>query len=165
MPIPKNEIKNLSPIKERPSKTFEKRVEKFVAKYFDQRFFSQSLKIGPNKFHEFDLVSENKMIIIECKCPTWRMGKSRPEGKICEAIKDLFFLTRIQAQKKILVIRSNISNRDKDIVDLIANSCESLTDETEIWRYVERKTPVKDEIEVVCSAGKSWYKEMYEIDS
>ena len=88
------EGKRLSP------KMFEDRVSDFLRNTFGQKFYERSLQIGPNKYHNFDLVSEDGNIVVECKSYTWTESGNFPSAKISTAVEAIFYLSRIRAKRK-----------------------------------------------------------------
>ena len=47
----------------------------------------------PPRPHRFDLVSEDRRIVVECKCYTWTSGGKTPQGKISTLIEALYYMS------------------------------------------------------------------------
>ena len=75
-------------------KAFEYRVSEYLQNKFGQRFYEQNMQIGPDKYHNFDLVSEDRAIVVECKSYTWTESGNFPSAKISTAVEAIFYTNK-----------------------------------------------------------------------
>ena len=139
---------------------FEDRVSRFVESKFGKRFYKQDLQIGPSKFHRFDLVSEDKSIVVECKSYTWTESGNFPSAKISTAIEALFYLSRIIASRKILVFQDNINQRGESLVEVFVRRYDGIMDDVEVWRYSMSDSIENDKVVVVRTPKDNWYEKI-----
>ena len=139
---------------------FEDRVSKFVESKFGKRFYKQDLQIGPSKFHRFDLVSEDKSIVVECKSYTWTESGNFPSAKISTAIEALFYLSRIIASRKILVFQDNINQRGESLVEIFVRRYDGIMDDVEVWTYSMSDSIENDKVVVVRTPKDNWYEKI-----
>ena len=69
---------------------------------------------NPPKLHKFDLVSEDKSIIVECKDNNWSKTDEVPSGKIATMLKEILHFNKgPKDTKNILVLRKYYSEKRK----------------------------------------------------
>ena len=74
---------------------------------FGQRFTSRQLKLVTNGSHEFDAVSEDGKIVVSIKASSGlTSGGNLPSGKFNDNIAELYFLSLVEAEQRILVLTS-----------------------------------------------------------
>ncbi|WP_368293738.1 hypothetical protein [Dehalobacter sp. TBBPA1] len=139
---------------------FEKRVKVYLEKTFSQDFKEKALVVGVNKEHKFDLVSSDNLIIAECKSYTWTKGSNMPSGKVSTALEAVFYLSRIVADKKILVFQDSIKHSGESLVDMFLKNNGGLLDDVEIWTF-KVDEHMRDIVEIKRTCGETWYKNMY----
>jgi hypothetical protein len=87
------------------------RFEKKYKKKFSREKHISTFQIGdPSKAHRFDVVSEDRTVVIECKCITWTESGKIPSGKIKsvnEAVFYLSFITDDTVVDKFVVIKKS----------------------------------------------------------
>lgn len=142
-------------------RAFEDRVLKYMENKFKKRLYKQNLQVGPNKFHEFDLVSEDKNIVIECKSYTWTKSGNSPSAKISTAIEAVFYLSRIAVDKKILVFQDDINDRGESFVSTFVRRYDGILDDVEVWAYYVGDNLESDNVKVVREPKDNWYKMLY----
>lgn len=76
-------------------KAFQELVLKSMEERFDTPFDMEvALPIGyPSKNHKFDCVSEDRKIIVECKCYTWTATGNVPSAKLMGLNEALFYMS------------------------------------------------------------------------
>lgn len=141
-------------------KAFEYRVANYLDNKFSKRFFSQSLQVGPNKFHKFDLVSEDKNTVVECKSYTWTESGNFPSAKISTSVEAIFYFSRIVADKKILVFQDDINDRGESLVDIFVRRYDGVLDDIEVWAYTVRDTIENDDVRIARPPKSSWYEKL-----
>jgi len=139
---------------------FEDRVSRFVESKFGKRFYKQDLQIGPSKFHRFDLVSEDKNIIIECKSYTWTESGNFPSAKSSTAIEALFYFSRIVDSRKILVFQDHINQRGESLVEIFVRRYDGVIDDVEVWAYSMGDSIENDKVVVVRTPKDNWYEKI-----
>ncbi len=83
----------------------EPEVRKALQKEFGVEFSVQFLKLDSGGEHEFDAVSVDKKIVTSIKSSSGKTsGGKRPSAKISIAISEIYFLSLVKAEKKILVL-------------------------------------------------------------
>jgi len=137
-------------------KEFEDRVFIYLYNKFKQKFYTQSLQIGPNKYHGFDLVSEDRNIVVECKSYTWTGSDNFPSAKISTAVEATFYLTRIRTKKKILVFQDDFNSTGESLADTFVRRYNGVLDDIEVWAYNAGKSPEKDYIRIVRTPKDNW---------
>ena len=142
-------------------KDFECRVANYVGNKFGKRFFSQSLQVGSNKCHNFDLVSEDKNIVVECKSYTWTESGNFPSAKISMSVEAIFYFSRIVADKKILVFQDDINDRGESLVDIFVRRYDEVLDDIEVWAYKAGDSIERDNVRVVRKPKDNWYEKLY----
>ncbi|WP_274964124.1 hypothetical protein [Tepidanaerobacter syntrophicus] len=142
-------------------KDFENRVGLYLNKKFKDSFSEKPLIIGVNKVHKFDLVSSDNSIVAECKSYTWTKYGNFPSAKISTAIEAVFYLSRIIAERKILVFQDDFNKKGESLVEIFIKRYDGILDDVEIWRYLVGETIDYDSIEIIREGKESWYKNLY----
>ena len=150
---------------ERESTLFEKRVIKFFALKKGWKLSDQTLEIGRNDdgtplMHEFDLVSEDGTVVGECKFYKWTRSGNYPQGKISTANEALFYLSRVNAKEKFLVLKEDVSLRGKSLPEVYVSRSSGLMDDVEVYKYIYGSDLEKDELVKIRSKGKVWYHKL-----
>lgn len=140
---------------------FEERVSDYFQKQFQDSFVEKALVVGENRTHKFDLVSNNNSIIVECKSYTWTKDNNFPSAKISTAVEAAFYLSRIKAQRKVIVFQDDFNNKGESLVEVFVRRYDGLLDDIEIWSYIVGGTPDKDQIITMRNAKDSWYEKLY----
>ena len=140
---------------------FENRVKEYVGNKFGKKFSEKSLEVGPNKFHKFDLVSDDGTIVVECKSYSWTKSDNFPSAKISTAIESLFYLSRIKVDKKILVFQEDINTQGESLVDVFVRRYDGVMDDVEVWAYCAGQSIQEDEVRVVRIPKENWYKNLW----
>jgi hypothetical protein len=126
-----------------------------VGDYFGERLDSElsetRLQLGPDQYHKFDLVSSDGKILIECKSFTWTDGGNFPQAKVSTANETILFLSRVEADKKMLVMQDDLSPDGRSLVKTYAKRYGGLTDNIEVWQYIPRQES-PDTVNEVLSA-------------
>jgi hypothetical protein len=144
---------------------FERKVREFFEKTRGLKLHSARLKIGRGdngaiQRHEFDLVSEDKTIVGECKCYKWTKGNFYPSGKISTANEALFYLSRVNAKEKFLVLAEDLSLKHESLPDVYVRRSSGLMDDVEVYKYVYGASPEKDTLVKIRQKGKVWYHKL-----
>ena len=142
-------------------RAFENRVLKYVENKFKKRFYEQELQVGPNKFHKFDLVSEDKGIVIECKSYTWTRSGNSPSAKISTALEAVFYLSRIVADRKILVFQDDVNDKGESLTYTFVRRYDGVLDDIEVWAYYVGDSLEDDKVVVVREPKDNWYRMLY----
>jgi len=151
--------------KERESTLFEKRVRQFFALNKGLTLSEQILDIGKKDDgsplrHKFDMVSEDGTIVGECKSYKWTKSGNYPSGKISTANEALFYLSRVNAKEKFLVLKDDVSRRGKSLPEVYVSRSSGLMDDVEIYKYIYHSDGEKDELVKIRSKGKVWYHKL-----
>jgi len=150
---------------ERESTLFEKRVRRFFALKKGWKLSKQRLEIGRNDdgtplIHEFDLVSEDRSIVGECKSYKWTKSGNYPQAKISTANEALFYLSRVNAREKFLVLKEDVSSRGKSLPEVYVGRSSGLMDDVEVYKYICGSDFEKDKLIKIRSKGKVWYHKL-----
>lgn len=89
-------------------KAFQEMVCKSVEEYFQKDFdLEVAIPIGhPSKNHRFDCVSDDKKIVVECKCYTWTDTGNVPRAKMMGMNEALFYMSYLPEDTiKVLCIK------------------------------------------------------------
>ncbi len=88
---------------------FEEVVAKLLGKRYKTSFKERSIDIGnPPKAHNFDLVSEDGNIIVECKNYSWTESGNVPSAKMSFLNEAVLYLSHApQNKKNIIVLRKD----------------------------------------------------------
>lgn len=118
---------------------FEKRAGEYFEEWFDVELSETRLQIGPDQYHRFDLVSPDEDILIECKSFTWIAGENFPQAKISTANETILFLSRVEADRKLLVMQDDFSPDGRSLVKTYADRYGGLADDIEVWQYLPQQ--------------------------
>ncbi len=147
---------------ESESVSFEKKVKAAFEAAKGWKLSRKSLVIGrrddgsPMR-HEFDLVSDDGNIVGECKCYKWTEGSFYPSGKISTANEALFFLSRVNAKEKFLVLKEDISKSGQSLPDVYVRRANGLMDDIEVYKYIYATSTQKDQLLRLRRKNKIWY--------
>lgn len=140
----------------------EKRVKSYFSEKLDRDLSETECQVGPEQYHKFDLVSGSRDVVIECKSYTWTEGENFPQAKVSTANEALFFLSRVKADRKILVMQDDLNPAGQSLVDVYVERYDGLMDSTEVWRYIPQSDG-EDIVEQVRDSGQVYTPK--EIDS
>jgi|SRR3989338_1410473 len=95
---------------------FEKKVSQALEERYKTSFKKRSINIGkPPKAHNFDLVSEDGNIIVECKNYSWTETGNTPSAKIAVLNEAVLYLSHAPIDsKKIIVLRKDNNPKRKE---------------------------------------------------
>ena len=144
-----------------PFDEFENRVGLYLNKKFKDCFYEKPLIVGVNKVHKFDLVSSDNSIVAECKSYTWTKDDNFPSAKISTAIEAVFYLSRIIAERKIIVFQDDFNEKGESLVETFIRRYDGILDDVEVWRYLVRESIEYDRIEIKREGKECWYKNLY----
>lgn len=147
-----NESERLDP------KNFEIWVKNYLEAEFIQPFSETKLEVGFNKGHKFDLVSEDKSIIVECKSYSWTIEGNYPSAKVSTAIETLFYLSRVLANKKVIIFQDHYNSKGESFVDVFLRRNEGMLDDIEIWVA----DTISGNIQIVRNGKNNWYTNLYQ---
>ena len=87
--------------------TVEPFVREVLSERYGRRFASQVLELGPGGTHEFDAVSDDRSVVAAVKTASGftRTGRT-PSGKIKDCVAELYYLSIVEADERILVLTS-----------------------------------------------------------
>jgi len=78
-----------------------------LAEQYGQPFTKERLDLSSGGQHEFDAVAADRKIIASIKSASGRTsGGNHPTGKVMACIAEMYFLTLVEAQTKVLVLTS-----------------------------------------------------------
>ena len=122
-------------------KIFQERVKSVAEEEFDLAFKMEApIPIGNTgqKFHRFDLVSDDYSIVIECKCYSWTEGKNIPSAKLSTLNEAVFFLSFVKNARRIIVLKRSLHpTTSESIAEHYVRSYEHLLKDVEIWELEE----------------------------
>ena len=144
-----------------PFDEFENRVGLYLNKKFKDCFYEKPLIVGVNKVHKFDLVLSDNSIVAECKSYTWTKDDNFPSAKISTAIEAVFYLSRIIAERKIIVFQDDFNEKGESLVETFIRRYDGILDDVEVWRYLVRESIEYDRIEIKREGKECWYKNLY----
>ena len=100
----------------------------------------QKIDIGnPMKEHAFDLASQDKSIVIECKRYTWINSDKKPNGKIAtlnEAVLYFSFLD-YNIQKILCLMESKVPERKETLAEYYVNTYGHLLRDVIVYEITE----------------------------
>jgi len=140
----------------------EDRVESYFSETLNRNLSETKCQVGPEQYHKFDLVSGMGDVVIECKSYTWTDGENFPQAKVSTANEALFFLSRVKADRKMLVMQDDLNSAGRSLVDVYVERYDGLMDGTEVWRYIPQSDG-EDIAEQVRDSGQIYTPK--EIDS
>ena len=135
---------------------FQKAVQDyFVRKYMAEFELEKKIKIGISigevepKDHEFDIVSSEKMIVIECKRYTWTETGNVPSAKMGFTNEAAFYLSFLPDtyEKYIVMLRSYHPKRTESLAEYYFRTNRHLLGRTKVAEY----DPGTDEFRIVGS--------------
>lgn len=88
------------------------------------------------KDHKFDIVSEDKSIVIECKCYTWTESGNVPSAKMGFINEAAFYLSLVKkARKKIIVMLKSYNQKGATLADYYYKTNKHLLGDVIIAEY------------------------------
>ncbi|TKX60436.1 hypothetical protein EXE48_12720 [Halorubrum sp. ASP1] len=143
-------------------RTFEDRVKRYFEQYFGRSFIREKeWRVGQEQVHKFDSVSKDGEIVIECKSYTWVNGEDIPPAKISTLNETLLFLSRVEAERKMIVIQDDFRDSDdKSLAEYYVDHYGGLMDDVEVWSYIPQSSIEDDEVEQIRESGKVYYEEL-----
>ena len=90
---------------------FQESVKSILEKKFNTRFESEvAVAIGnPAKGHKFDLVNEDRSIVVECKCYMWTTAGNVPSAKLMGLDEAVFYFGFLPSEtKKLLCMKKAV---------------------------------------------------------
>ena len=97
----------------------------------------------------------------ECKSYTWTKDDNFPSAKISTAIEAVFYLSRIIAERKVIVFQDDFNKKGESLVDTFIRRYDGILDDIEVWRYLVGKSIEYDRIEIKREGKECWYKNLY----
>lgn len=120
-------------------KAFQDEVLKVAEQYFKKDFQQETaVEIGnPAKPHKFDVVSEDKKIIIECKCYTWTEGGNVPSAKMATLDEAILYMRSVPyPATKIIAMKKDVHPRRQiTLADYFCDKKAYLMDDIQIWEF------------------------------
>ena len=114
---------------------------KFVTKYFGKKFVEEkAIDIGfPPKPHKFDIVSEDGLIVIECKCYTWTESGNVPSAKMSTLDEAILYMNNIPyTAQKIIILKQDFHPRNKiSLAEYFADKKGHLMRDVSIWELTD----------------------------
>ena len=110
----------------------------------------KKIPIGnPPKNHKFDIVSSQKMIVIECKRYTWTETGNVPSAKMGFTNEAAFYLSFLPDtyEKYIVMLKSNHPKRSESLADYYFRTNRHILGKTKVAEY----DPGMDEFRIVGS--------------
>lgn len=143
-------------------RAFEKRVNQYFELFFGRDFIREKeWRVGLEQVHKFDSVSEDGEIVIECKSYTWVNGEDIPPAKISTLNETLLFLSRVEAERKLIVMQDDFRDSDgKSLAEYYVEHYGGLMDDVEVWSYIPKDSVRNDKVNQVREAGERYYREL-----
>jgi len=99
--------------KENPvvGKLFQNMSAKLLTKYYNKEFMPEvAINIGnPPKSRNFDLVSKDNSVVVECKCYSWTQSNNNPSAKMATLNEAVLYFTLLDgAYEKVIVMKKSI---------------------------------------------------------
>ncbi|MCL2508249.1 MAG: hypothetical protein FWF05_03635 [Oscillospiraceae bacterium] len=120
------------------SRDFEIGVKKwFENKYHMEFERNSSFSIGnPPKAHRFDVVSEDKLIVAECKCYTWTETGNIPSAKMGSVNEAVFYLSFINDADTYVVLKKSMHpKRSETLAEYYYGANKHLLGHTEVLEF------------------------------
>ena len=143
-------------------RTFEDRAKRYFEQYFGRSLIREKeWRVGQEQVHKFDSVSKDGEIVIECKSYTWVNGEDIPPAKISTLNETLLFLSRVEAERKMIVIQDDFRDSDgKSLAEYYVDHYGGLMDDVEVWSYIPQSSIEDDEVEQIREPGEVYYEEL-----
>ena len=136
----KNDRISKNSLNPKMGKEFEEKVSKILTERYSIKFETLAIPIGkPSKEHKFDLVSEDKKYIVECKCYSWTEGGNIPSAKMAILNEAVFYLSHVSKDKdRWIVMKKDFSiERQKTLARYYFQINQHLLDGVKIWEVDE----------------------------
>jgi len=140
-------------------RAFQKRVTQYFEEIFGCDFIREKeWRVGQEQVHKFDSISKDGNIVIECKSYTWVNGENIPPAKISTLNETLLFLSRVEAERKLIVMQDDFRDSDqKSLAEYYVDHYGGLMDDVEVWSYIPKDSIGDDEVYQVREAGEKYY--------
>lgn len=122
----------------------------FIRKHGEGFELEKKIPIGiPPKNHKFDIVSEQKKIVIECKRYTWTETGNVPSAKMGFTNEAAFYLSFLPDtyEKYIVMLKSHHPKRAESLAEYYFRTNRHLLGKTKVAEY----DPITDEFRIVGS--------------
>jgi len=143
---------------------FEAVVGRLLKDRFSMSFSETALRVGPGKQHKFDIVSSDRSVVAECKSYTWTSSGNRPSAKFSTALEAVFYLSRINADHKLLVFQDDIREDLGSLAEVFAREMDALLDDVEVLAYRQSESG-SGKLHAVRKPKSSWYASLLATDS
>ena len=116
---------------------FETAVCLWFKSQYNKDFYSKPIGIGnPPKLHNFDLVSDDNSIVIECKCYSWTESGNVPSAKMGFVNEAVFYLSFISNADTYVVLKKAIHpRRAETLADYYYRTNKHLLGQTKVLEY------------------------------
>ena len=106
-------MKSKNSLNPKIGRDFEKLVKKVLERKYQTKFSEQPFNIGnPPKEHYFDLVSEDRNIIVECKNYSWTKACNVPSAKMAFISEAILLLSYTPKDiEKMIILRRDVSGK------------------------------------------------------
>ena len=122
-------------------KDFQRLALRFATDYFGKNFIEEkAIDIGyPPKPHKFDVVSEDGLIVIECKCYSWTESGNVPSAKMSTLDEAILYMNNIPytAEKIIVLKRALHPERDITLAEFFVEKKGHLMRDISIWELAD----------------------------
>jgi len=120
---------------------FQEKVKGVLDKKFNKKHESLSVAIGkPPKNHNYDLVSKDQEIFVECKCLTWTITGNSPSAKLAAINEAVFLLSFLSASKRKIIVLNKATHpkREKTLARHYFDTYKHLLGDIEIFELDEK---------------------------
>ena len=125
-------------------KEFQKRVLKLATERFGKIFIEEkAIDIGyPPKPHKFDIVSEDGLIVIECKCYTWTESGNVPSAKMSTLDEAILYMNNIPYTAEKIIVLKQVFHPERNITlaEYFADKKGHLMRDVSIWELKDDDT-------------------------
>lgn len=89
---------------------FQSKCQAVLCAHFNQQFLAEvSIQIADRKWHSFDLATETRAIVAECKAFTFTKSGNNPSAKITTLREAIQYLRTLPAEtQKLLIIKRDV---------------------------------------------------------
>jgi hypothetical protein len=109
--------------------------------YFGKNFIEEkTIDIGyPPKPHKFDVVSEDGLIVMECKCYSWTESGNVPSAKMSTLDEAILYMNNIPytAEKIIVLKRALHPDRDITLAEYFVEKKGHLMRDISVWELAD----------------------------
>lgn len=122
-------------------KVFQKSAFGFVTEQFGKTFVEEkAIDIGfPPRPHKFDIVSEDGLTVIECKCYTWTESGNVPSAKMSTLDEAILYMNNIPyTANKIIIMKQSIHpERDITLAEYFVDKKGHLMRDVSVWELAD----------------------------